>query len=96
MKGRESGDESYLVALALLNGSVWAEMWKAIIKSDTDRSGFQAKEEIDQAFKEFFPVELKKVSFHLYYKRFESGFDENVINYKQLKDEVCAKAQHMK
>lgn len=43
---------------------------------------------MEACFREFFPVQLKKVSFHLYFKNFESGFDVNVINYKILKDQV--------
>lgn len=40
MRGFEAGDESYLVAVALVNPKAWGDMWKAIIRSDTDRSGF--------------------------------------------------------
>lgn len=50
----------------------WGGIWKSIKKIDKDSNGFVTIEELDEIFREWFPVELEGKSPFYYFKKFGS------------------------
>jgi len=85
-KGLEHVGESYLLSLAIAKTPNWAGIWKSIKKIDKDSNGYVTVEELDEIFREWFPLELEgKTVIRFFRSRYGSVANRNLINYKQLK-----------
>jgi len=60
IKDLEQVGEEYMLKVACRKKSQWGGVWKAIRQSlDRDSNGFILTNELEDLFKEFFPVELE-------------------------------------
>lgn len=50
----------------------WGGIWKSIKKIDKDSNGFVTIEELEEIFREQFPIELDGKSLYYYFKKFAS------------------------
>jgi hypothetical protein len=91
-KGLEHVGESFLLSLALAKTTSWAGIWKSIKKIDKDSNGYVTVEELDEIFREWFPLELEgKTVTRFFRSRYGSIANRNLINYKQMKADFNAK-----
>jgi len=91
-KGLEHVGETYLLSLAIAKTPNWAGIWKSIKKIDKDSNGYVTVEELDEIFREWFPLELEgKTVTRFFRTRYGSVANRNLINYKQLKADFNAK-----
>jgi Ca2+-binding EF-hand superfamily protein len=63
-------------------------VWKAVRDLDVDRNGFLQSEELEDCFREFFPVELDGKSLAYFFRDFGCDHDKNLVNYRKMKDTV--------
>lgn len=81
-----------MLSLALAKTTSWAGIWKSIKKIDKDSNGYVTVEELDEIFREWFPLELEgKTVTRFFRSRYGSIANRNLINYKQLKADFNAK-----
>lgn len=66
----------------------WGGIWKSIKKIDKDSNGYVTIDELDEIFKEWFPVELEGKTLNRYFRKFGSIQNKNLINYKKIKAEI--------
>lgn len=72
--------------IAILKKANLGGIWKSIKKIDKDSNGFVTVEELEEIFKEWFPIELEGKSLYYYFRKFGSIQNKNLINYKKIKD----------
>ena len=85
----EGSDE--IVRMALLKLSHWGGIWKSIKTLDKDSNGYLTREELDEVFREWFPIELEGKTLLSWFRRYGSIQNRNLINYKQIKQEINEK-----
>jgi len=66
----------------------WGGIWRSIKKIDKDSNGFVTVEELEEIFREWFPIELEGKTCYHYFKKFGSVQNRNLINYKKIKDSI--------
>ena len=70
-------------------------IFKSIKKIDKDSNGHVTIEELDEIFREQYPLETEGKTMNRYLKKaYGSVSNRNLINYKQLKIDIHAKVQH--
>ena len=74
--------------MALAKISQWGGIWKSIKRIDKDNNGYVTIEEIDEIFKEWFPMELEGKSLRFFFKRFGSVQNKSLIHYKKIKEQI--------
>jgi hypothetical protein len=78
-----------VVHLAQTKKLNWVGIWKSIKKIDKDSNGYVTLEEIDEIFREWYPLELEGKTLNRYFRsKYGSVANRNLINYKQLKHDV--------
>lgn len=78
-----------MVHLALAKKLNWVGIWKSIKKIDKDSNGYVTLEEIDEIFREWYPLELEGKTLNRYFRsKYGSVANRNLINYKQLKHDI--------
>lgn len=61
----------------------WGGIWKSIKKIDKDSNGYVTVEELEEIFREWFPLELEGKSLMRYFRsKYSSIANKNLINYK--------------
>ncbi|CDW82631.1 px domain containing protein [Stylonychia lemnae] len=88
LKGLSQIDEAYIKQIATLKKANWGGIWRSIKKIDKDSNGFVTIDELEEIFKEWFPIELEGKTCYHYFKRFGSVQNRNLINYKKIKDSI--------
>ena len=58
--------------MALKKKSSWGGIWRSIKTIDKDSNGYVTIDELEEIFKEQFPIELDKKSVYYYFKKFSS------------------------
>lgn len=88
-------DGDFIIQLASVKpNNFFAGIFKSIKKIDKDSNGFVTIEELDEIFREWYPLEMEGKTLNRYLKRvFGSLSNRNLINYKQLKAEILSKAR---
>jgi len=67
----------------------WVGIWKSIKKIDKDSNGYVTLEELDEIFREWYPLELEGKTLNRYLRlKYGSVSNRNLINYKQLKLDI--------
>jgi hypothetical protein len=67
----------------------WVGIWKSIKKIDKDSNGYVTLEELDEIFREWYPLELEGKTFNRFFRlKYGSISNRNLINYKQLKLDI--------
>lgn len=74
--------------MAVSKKANWGGIWKSIKKIDKDSNGFVTIDELEEIFREWFPVELEGKSPYYYFKKFGSIQNKYLINYKKIKDSI--------
>ena len=64
--------EDFIYHMALKKKSNWGQIWKAVKKIDKDSNGFVGAEELEELFREKFPLEMDKKTIMGYLKPFRS------------------------
>lgn len=88
LKGLHQVEEEYLLQIAVKKKSNWGGIWKSIKTIDKDSNGYVTIDELEEIFREQFPMELDKRSLYHYFKKFCSVQNKNLINYKQIKEHI--------
>ena len=88
LKGLLQVDEDYILSIALKKKSNWGGIWRSIKTIDKDSNGYVTIDELEEIFKEQFPLELDKKSVYYYFKKFSSVQNRSLINYKQIKEHI--------
>ena len=61
----------------------WVGIWKSIKKIDKDSNGYVTLEELDEIFREWYPLELEGKTLNRYFRqKYCSMSNKNLINYK--------------
>jgi Ca2+-binding EF-hand superfamily protein len=72
----------------------WVGIWKSIKKIDKDSNGFVTIDELDEIFREWFPLEMESKTLNRFFrKKYGSVSNRNLINYKQLKLDIQSRLQ---
>lgn len=58
--------------MALSKKANWGGIWKSVKKIDKDSNGFVTIDELEEIFREWFPVELEGYNLILFFRRFGS------------------------
>jgi len=58
-KGLEHVNETFIIGIANSKKANWGGIWKSIKKIDKDSNGYVTIEELDEIFREWFPLELE-------------------------------------
>lgn len=58
--------------MACIKKANWGGIWKSIKKIDKDSNGYVTIDELEEIFREWFPVELEAKSAYHYLKKFGS------------------------
>lgn len=66
----------------------WGGIWRSIRKIDKDSNGFVTIEELEEIFREWFPVELEGKTPYSYFRKFSAVSNKNLINYKPIKEKI--------
>ena len=82
LKGLLQVDEEYILHIATKKKSNWGGIWRSIKTIDKDSNGYVTIEELEEIFKEQFPLELDKKSLCYYFKKYASVQNKSLINYK--------------
>jgi hypothetical protein len=91
-RGLEHVGEDFIVKIASAKRLSWAGIWKSIKKIDMDSNGYVTIEELDEIFREWFPLEMDGKSLHRFFRfKYGSVANKNLINYKQLKADLFSK-----
>ena len=77
-----------MAALIAKNSNNWNLIWRSVQQLDCDRNGFLDIEELEQAFREYFPFELNGKSFALYARKFGTDHNPNFVNYRRFKVDI--------
>lgn len=78
--------------MALAKKGNWGGIWKSIKRIDKDSNGYVTLEELDEIFREQFPLELEGKSLLRFFRiRYGSIANKNLVNYKQLKQDINSK-----
>jgi hypothetical protein len=70
------------------NPNKTAKVWRAIKEEDVDQNGFLGTDELELCFREHFAYELDGRSMVYYFRRFSTDHDKDLINYRQVKQEL--------
>lgn len=66
----------------------WGGIWKSIRTIDPDSNGFVGVTELEEIFKEWFPVALEGKSCQQWFRQFCMLENKNLVNYKQIKERL--------
>jgi hypothetical protein len=58
--------------MAMNKKDKWGGIWKSIKRIDKDSNGFVTIDELEEIFREWFPVELEGKSPYYYFKKYSS------------------------
>ncbi len=67
-KGLEQVAEEYIVNMANNKKQAWIGIWKSIKKIDKDSNGYVTLEELDEIFREWFPLELEGKTINRFFR----------------------------
>lgn len=89
--------------MAVNKKAQWGGIWKTIKKSlDRENNGFLTYDELEEVFKEWFPLELEGKSLKRYFSKHMSVQNKQLINYKEIKKTInelimqADKAEHQR
>jgi len=61
----------------------WVGIWKSVKKIDKDSNGYVTLEELDEIFREWYPLELEGKTLNRFLRsKYGSISNRNLINYK--------------
>ena len=94
-KGLVQVGGDFIIGLATVKpNNFFSGIFKSIKKIDKDSNGFVTIEELDEIFREWYPLETEGKTMNRYLKKvYGSVSNRNLINYKQLKSDMLAKVQ---
>jgi hypothetical protein len=72
LKGLQQVDDQYVFKMAVSKKGQWGSIWKSIKKIDKDSNGYVTGEELEEIFRDCFPVELDGKSLARYFRKFAS------------------------
>lgn len=76
-------NEAFILNMASSKKANWGGIWKSIKKIDKDSNGYVTIDELNEIFREWFPLELEGKSLHRYFRvKYGSIANKNLINYK--------------
>lgn len=87
-RGLEYVDENFIIKMALQKKDKWGGIWRTIKTIDKDSNGFVTPSELEEIFKEWFPLELNGKTLVNVFKKYRSETNKNFINYKLMKDYI--------
>ena len=74
--------------MALTNLLAWSSIWKNVRKTDSDSNGMIEVQEFSALFKDYFPEFFDGKSISAYLKQYQASYDENLINYRLIKEQI--------
>lgn len=94
-KGLQQMEGEFILQLASSKpNNFFAGIFKSIKKIDKDSNGFVTIDELDEIFREWYPLEMEGKTLNRYLKKiYGSVSNRNLINYKQIKSEVLSKVK---
>jgi hypothetical protein len=94
-KGLQQMEGEFILQLASSKpNNFFGGIFKSIKKIDKDSNGFVSIEELDEIFREWYPLEMEGKTLNRYLKKiYGSVSNKNLINYKQIKSEVLSKVK---
>ena len=88
-KGLKDVDDKYIIQLASSKIANWGGIWRSIKSIDKDSNGYVTLEELDEIFREWFPIQLEGKTLNRFFReKYGSVQNRNLINYKQLKNDI--------
>ncbi len=94
-KGLQQMEADFIIQLATSKpNNFFGGIFKSIKKIDKDSNGFVTMEELDEIFREWYPLEMEGKTLNRHLKKvYGSVSNRNLINYKQMKAEVLGKVK---
>ena len=90
-KGLIQVDREFLVTVAMTNLKNWTDIWRNVRQQyDFDKNGFVSVDELTELFYQYFPAQLEGKTMARYFKEFISFYDNTLINYKSVREEINA------
>lgn len=69
----------------------WTDIWRNVRQQyDFDKNGFVSVDELTDLFFQYFPAQLEGKTMSHYCKDFISFYDNTLINYKNVREEINA------
>ena len=91
LAGLEQVDESYMAPIMALNTHRKSLVWRAIKDFDSDKNGFLLAHELEGCFREHFAPELDGKSLVIFFRRWSTDHDKELVNYRKIKEFIEAK-----
>jgi hypothetical protein len=91
LRGLTQLGESFVLQMALSKKAQWGGIWRSVKTIDKDSNGFVFSDELEEIFREWFPMELEGKSLSQLFKHYSSVQNKSLINYKSIKEHFNAK-----
>ena len=88
MRNLAQTGEDFVVAVARRKMAEWGGVWRSVKKIDKDRNGYVTIEELDEIFREWFPLEMEGKTLQRWFRQWASVQNRNLINYREIKEQV--------
>jgi hypothetical protein len=72
LRGLDQLKEDFIYSMAYKKKANWGNIWKAVKKIDKDSNGFVGQEELEELFREQFPLEMDGKTISLFLKKYRS------------------------
>lgn len=69
-----------------------AAVWRSVKENDIDKNGFMLCSELEDCFKEQWPVEFEGKSLVHFFRQFSTDHDKNLINYRGIRNIIYKEA----
>lgn len=75
LKGLQQIGAEFFANLVLKNANGWNQIWRSIRSLDLDKNGFLSIEELENCFRDIFPVEYEGKSAVHYFRKYGTDHD---------------------
>ena len=79
-------DDSYLAPIMAMNKHRKSLVWRSIKDFDSDKNGFLLTHELEGCFREHFAPELDGKSLIIFFRRWSTDHDKELVNYRKIKE----------
>ena len=81
-------DAAGLASLINKNANNWNQVWRAVKGLDIDKNGFLQINELEDCFRDYFPLELEGKSAIHFFRKFGTDHDKDLVNYRKIKASI--------
>ena len=77
-----------LANLITKNANCWNQVWRSVKSLDIDKNGFLQITELEDCFRDYFPLEFEGKSAIHFFRKFGTDHDKDLVNYRKIKESI--------